>query len=404
MRRRALPGGSVQVLRQTTVALSIGFTAILACMLGSIYIGFQHLELTRGAWQRDAFFREKVRSAFLMREAVRERSFHLTFATSMDDFFDRDEQRQAYDAKAVSFLLARDKLVDFHMTLAEKTAMDALIKRIGELRPSIDNAMDLVVESGNNAQALHQMRIALDGQVGVIEEINDFINVVEAESKHEALVAAREISETQRNMLILSGCAVALAAIIGIMVILRESRNTRRLRCHRDELAALSTTDALTGIANRRRFDEFLGVEWARAMRSQRPLSLIMIDIDHFKNFNDEYGHAAGDACLSTVAQAMLGVIVRSTDLLARYGGEEFACVLPETDAAQAHRIAEKLRKAVTALNCKHEKSSAAEHVTVSIGIVTHKPQPGDELARVFESADANLYQAKEQGRNRVIA
>ena len=146
MRRRALPGGSVQVLRQTTVALSIGFTAILACMLGSIYIGFQHLELTRGAWQRDAFFREKVRSAFLMREAVRERSFHLTFATSMDDFFDRDEQRQAYDAKAVSFLLARDKLVDFHMTLAEKTAMDALIKRIGELRPSIDNAMDLVVD------------------------------------------------------------------------------------------------------------------------------------------------------------------------------------------------------------------------------------------------------------------
>jgi len=183
----------VQILRHTTVALSIGFAAILACMLGSIYIGFQHLELTRGAWQRDAFFREKVRSAFLMREAVRERSFHLTFATTMDDFFDRDEQRQAYDAKAVSFLLARDKLVDYHMTLAEKTAMDALLKRIGELRPSIDNAMALVVESGNNDQALHQMRVALDGQVGVIEEINDFIKVVEAESQHEAQVAAREI-------------------------------------------------------------------------------------------------------------------------------------------------------------------------------------------------------------------
>jgi len=154
-----------------------------------------------------------------------------------------------------------------------------------------------------------------------------------------------------------SGWAVALAAVIGVMVILRESRNTRRVRSHRDELAALSTTDALTGIANRRRFDEFLGVEWARAMRSQRPLSLIMIDIDHFKNFNDEYGHAAGDACLSAVAQAMCGVVVRSTDLLARYGGEEFACVLPETDDEQAHRIAEKLRKAVNDLNCKHEKA-----------------------------------------------
>jgi len=382
----------------------IGFGAILACMLGSIYIGFQHLEHTRNAWQRDALFREKVRSAFLMREAIRERSFHLTFATTMDDFFDRDEQRQLYDAKAVNFLLARDKLIETNITPMERNAMDVVIRRIAELRPSIDHAMALVVESGDNKEALHQMRIALDGQVGVIQEINDFIKVVEAESKLEAQTAAREIAVTQRNMLILSGCAVTLAAIIGIMVILREASNTRRLRHHRDELAALSATDALTCLANRRRFDEFLSMEWARAMRSRTSISLIMIDIDHFKNFNDEYGHAAGDRCLRDVSEAMCTVIVRATDLLARYGGEEFACVLPETRAEHAQAIAEKLRTSVVTLSRKHEKSSAADHVTVSVGVATLQPAPGDDIEELFELADSNLYRAKEQGRNRVVS
>lgn len=276
-------GGSVQIFRHTTAALALGFGAILACMLASIYIGFQHLDQTRDAWQRDALFREKVRAAFLMREAIRERSFHLTFATSMSDYFDRDEQREIYNFKAVNFMVARDKLIELHMTSLEKTAMDDLMQRIGELRPSIDQAMALVVENGNTFKALHQMTVALSGQAGVIEEINDFIKVVEEQSRLEAISATREISDTQRNMLILSGCAVALAAIIGIMVLIREARQMRRLHRHRDELAQLSTTDALTNIANRRRFDEFLEFEWARALRSKSSLSMILMDIDHLK-------------------------------------------------------------------------------------------------------------------------
>ncbi len=394
----------MHIFRQTTVALSIGFGAILACMLGSIYIGFEHLDQTRGAWQRDALFREKVRAAFLLREAVRERSFHLTFATTMDDFFDRDEQRELYNAKAVSFLQAREKLIDLRMTPPEKKAMDALIERIAVLRPGIDQAMDLVVESGNNHFALHQMRLALDGQSGVVEEINDFIKVVEAESAQEALRAAQAISDTQRNMLYLSGSAVALAALIGILVTMREAQNNRRLRRHRDELAALSTTDGLTGIPNRRRLDQFMDMEWSRAIRSETPLSIILMDIDHFKNYNDAYGHGAGDECLIKVAHAMSTVIVRSTDLLARYGGEEFACILPSTELERAVEIAERLCAAVSGMKIPHDQSSAADHVTISVGVMTANPVPGDDLADAFEIADNNLYQAKEQGRNRVIS
>jgi len=372
-------------------------------MLGSIYIGIQHLDQTRDAWQRDALFREKVRAAFLMREAIRERSFHLTFATSMDDFFDRDEQREIYDAKAVSFLLARDAMVALRMTPPEKVAMEGLLARIVKVRPVIDTAMSLVVESGNNDQALHQMRVALDGQASILEELNRFIRIVEEESQDEAQKATRALSATQRNMLILSGCAVALAAIIGVMVTIREARNLRRLRRHRDELAQLSTTDALTHLTNRRGFDDFLDIEWARAMRSGTSISLVLIDIDHFKNYNDAYGHAAGDTCLAEVAGVMAGVIVRVTDLLARYGGEEFACILPETEAGPALKIAEKLRAQVAAMEIEHEHSTAASHVTISIGVVTMTPKPSDDVARFFEIADENLYQAKELGRNRVV-
>ncbi|MCW8914641.1 MAG: GGDEF domain-containing protein [Magnetovibrio sp.] len=394
----------MHIFRQTTVALSIGFGAILACMLGSIYIGFEHLDQTRGAWQRDALFREKVRAAFLLREAIRERSFHLTFATTMDDFFDRDEQRELYSSKAVSFLQARGKLIELRMTGPEKKAMGSLIARIVELRPRIDRAMDLVVESGNNEFALNQMRIALDGQSGVVKEINDFIKVVEAESAREAELAALAISKTQRNMLYLSGSAVALAALIGLLVTIREARNTRRLRRHRDELAALSTTDGLTGIANRRRLDQFMDMEWSRSIRSNTPVSIILMDIDHFKNYNDAYGHGAGDECLIKVAHAMSGVIVRSTDLLARYGGEEFACILPSTELNRAVEIAERLCAAVSKMEIPHEHSTAADHVTISIGVMATTPCPGDDLADAFEVADNNLYQAKEQGRNRVIS
>jgi len=393
----------VHIFRHTTAALSIGFCAILACMLGSIFIGFEHLDQTRQAWQRDALFREKVRAAFLMREAIRERSFQLTLATSMEDYFDRDEQRQIYNAQAVNFLEARNKLVELRMTLPEQNAMDLLLVRIQQLRPSIDNAMDLVVEYGNTYEALKQMTVALNGQAGVLHEINAFITVVEAESKREALTATRKISETQLNMLILSGCAVALAAIIGIMVVIREARNLRRLRHHRDELAQLSSTDALTGLANRRRFDEFLKHEWSRAVRTHGALSLIVLDIDHFKNYNDAYGHAAGDKCLAQVAKAMGDVVVRSTDLLARYGGEEFACVLPDTDGEAAFLVGEKLRRAVSQLALSHAHSHVADCVTVSVGVSSIEPKPRDDIKRLFDVADRNLYEAKEQGRNRVV-
>ena len=167
-------------------------------------------------------------------------------------------------------------------------------------------------------------------------------------------------------------------------------------------LERLANIDGLTELANRRRFDEMYSLEWQRARRSGRPLSLALLDIDAFKQFNDRYGHPAGDRALRSVARVAGAAMRRPGDLAARYGGEELLLLMPETDALDARRIAEAVREAVTALNIPHEASSAAPLVTVSIGGATLDPDSDEQQAELFEVADAQLYRAKQGGRNQV--
>lgn len=169
------------------------------------------------------------------------------------------------------------------------------------------------------------------------------------------------------------------------------------------ELERLSSQDCLTGIANRRIFDEFTRKEWARAARDNTPLSLILIDIDHFKDYNDNYGHQGGDDCLRQVAQKLIGTVKRPSDLVARYGGEEFAVVMPGTDLEGAKRIAAILCEGVASMKLKlpHAHSSSADHVTVSLGVASMMPSSADgSPEQLVEKADEALYRAKKNGRN----
>lgn len=170
------------------------------------------------------------------------------------------------------------------------------------------------------------------------------------------------------------------------------------------ELRRLSNLDGLTGLANRRYFDEYLGAEWQRAMREQRDIALMMVDVDHFKRYNDTYGHLAGDGALKQVAQALQGAADRSTDLAARYGGEEFSLVMPNTSLGGARLIGEKLRRAVAALAVEHKASTTGDILSVSIGAATMVPQQGTTFTALVDAADRNLYAAKHQGRNQVVA
>ena len=181
-------------------------------------------------------------------------------------------------------------------------------------------------------------------------------------------------------------------------------RNHLLLKRQADLLRALSFIDGLTGIANRRRFDEVLLREWRRCARSHLPLSLIMLDVDHFKAYNDHYGHQAGDECLRSVATLLDEQMKRPGDLVARYGGEEFICLLPETDVDGATSVAERLREAVVGQQLPHALSPVGGHVTISLGVASAMPlgeAPPDGLTQL---ADRLLYEAKRAGRNRVCS
>lgn len=168
------------------------------------------------------------------------------------------------------------------------------------------------------------------------------------------------------------------------------------------ELEHISTIDVLTGVSNRRSFETTIQTEWERAIRRNIPLSLIMIDIDHFKAFNDYYGHQVGDKCIRQVAKSIASSVRRPGDFVARYGGEEFVVILPETDKEGAFTVAERIRNSVEALAIKHGSSCVFEYVTISLGISTLFPEKYHSAEELIRRADRSLFQAKYFGRNRV--
>jgi len=179
-------------------------------------------------------------------------------------------------------------------------------------------------------------------------------------------------------------------------------RNHLELKRHRDTLERMARLDGLTGVANRRTFDDLMLREWKRLARAGVPLAVIMIDVDHFKQYNDTYGHGAGDICLQRVTKAAEGALQRPADIVARYGGEEFVALLPETALEGALAVAEGIRAAVVTLAIAHKGSKAAAHVTVSLGVAAMVPDADKPPSVLLEAADAQLYAAKADGRNRV--
>jgi diguanylate cyclase (GGDEF)-like protein len=221
---------------------------------------------------------------------------------------------------------------------------------------------------------------------------------------------------------------VATGCVLAVLLIESSSLYSRLIDTHRSDreksakLEQLSATDALTGIANRRAFEQALDQEWRRTMRHASPLCLLMIDVDYFKRFNDTYGHPAGDECLRSVANVLANNARRAGELAARYGGEEFAVLLPLVDAEEAHKLAERICSEVRRLGMPHEGSEVAGHVTISVGVASvsmisgsQRGAPSDRpearagvsrpaSAVLVELADEALYAAKAGGRNRAVS
>jgi diguanylate cyclase (GGDEF)-like protein len=214
-------------------------------------------------------------------------------------------------------------------------------------------------------------------------------------------LAARLIMHGDRTHIILGATTVILAGMM-----LRSARDFSRVFQDsgrlRARLAELAERDELTGLANRRCFDQAFEREWRAAARHGRSLAVMIIDVDHFKLYNDRYGHVAGDRCLAQVAAALNDGVARPADLVARMGGEEFVILLPDSTADGAFRVAERVRELVRGQRIPHGASPIGEAVTVSVGVASGVPRPGSDRVALLEQADRALYIAKDRGRDRV--
>jgi diguanylate cyclase (GGDEF)-like protein len=198
-----------------------------------------------------------------------------------------------------------------------------------------------------------------------------------------------------------AGAVDFISKPFNVAVVRARVRTQLTIKRQADAMRELTLTDALTGVANRRSFNEAMDNEWRRCARSATPMAVIMIDIDHFKNYNDAYGHQAGDVCLQQVSAAMKRCAGRPPDLLARYGGEEFIILLPQVGQQGAEVVAERILEEVRQLRIPHSASSAGSEVTVSMGVATALPDENQDPSTLIRAADALLYRAKESGRNR---
>lgn len=179
-------------------------------------------------------------------------------------------------------------------------------------------------------------------------------------------------------------------------------KEVERRKQAEERLKRISTLDGLTGISNRRHFDEFFAQEWKRGAREQYSIALILLDIDFFKRYNDTYGHQAGDDCLVKVSQIMNGAVHRPSDLCARYGGEEFTIILPNTQMNSARKLAKTIRLKIEATQIEHSSSDVSQYVTASLGVSAKVPKANSSYNSLIQAADKALYQAKHCGRNQI--
>jgi len=282
-----------------------------------------------------------------------------------------------------------------HEVVIVKNGQEA-VEQFSHERPDLV-LMDMIMPVMDGIEAAKEIRV-------LCEQEQDWVPIVFLSAMTESKDIVRAIDAGGDDYLTKPVEAVVLNAKLRAMERIADMR--QQLQKANRELRMMAVKDGLTGIANRRYFDEVMSKELKRAIRSKTSLSLVMCDIDYFKPYNDNYGHQSGDDCLKYVARTIAKTLKRPGDVVARYGGEEFGIILPETDIDGAQSIAENVRGAIEQLNLSHQYSSIAKHITISSGVATILPTTSDDIQKsvksLIKTADKGLYLAKGQGRNQV--
>jgi len=307
---------------------------------------------------------------------------------------------QAMIGEAVRRGLAQEDNIDFHFCADPHEAVAQAVR----IKPTVI-LQDLIMPGLDGLTLVREYRA---------NPATQDIPIIVLSTKEDPLVKSAAFAAGANDYLVKLPDNIELVARIryhsrSYMTLLQRDEAYRALRVSQQQLLdtnlvlqRLMNSDGLTGLSNRRHFDEYLELEWRRAMREQSQLSLLMVDVDYFKSFNDTFGHLAGDEALRQVAEAIRSCCARPSDLPARYGGEEFALVLPNTSPGGARLLAEKLRQTVEAARIAHIMPEQDSVLSVSIGLATQTPGIGSHCRQLISAADNALYQAKNGGRNRV--
>ena len=324
------------------------------------------------------------------------------------DDFKRDENAamvllvddQAMIGEAVRRGLSNEENIDFHFCSDPHQAIAQAVR----IKPTVI-LQDLVMPGLDGLSLVREYRS---------HPATRDIPIIVLSTKEDPLVKSAAFAAGANDYLVKLPDNIELVARIryhsrSYMMLLQRDAAYRALRVSQQQLLdtnlvlqRLMNSDGLTGLSNHRHFDEYLELEWRRALRDQSQVSLLMIDVDYFKSYNDNLGHLEGDEALRKVATAIRDACSRPSDLPARYGGEEFALVLPSTSPGGARLMAEKLRQSVVALNIPHTTPDGGANLTVSVGVATVTPQQGSDCRQLISAADKGLYIAKHNGRNRV--
>ena len=297
-----------------------------------------------------------------------------------------------------------------YQTLLESTKaipwkIDWKTMQFAYIGPQIETLLGWQQASWKNADDWAQRMHPEDREKTVNFCVSQSLAGVDHEADYRAMTTSGEYVWIRDVVHVVRNVAGEVESLIGFMFDISERKKTETaLQDLQTKLEEMSFKDGLTGVANRRMLDSVLEQEWTNARRNNQPLSLVMLDIDCFKQYNDFYGHLQGDDCLIRVAQALNGAATRGRDFFARFGGEEFVLVLPETDADAAHKIAERCRSLIFKQQIPHAASPVSQLLTVSLGVGSIVPAHKDDLKTFFEEVDRRLYRAKQAGRNRIVA
>lgn len=308
---------------------------------------------------------------------------------------------QAMIGEAIRRSLSDEANIDFHFCADPQQAINQAMR----IKPTVI-LQDLIMPGLDGLSLVREYRN---------HPATQDIPIIVLSTKEDPLIKSAAFAAGANDYLVKLPDTIELVARIryhskSYLTLLQRDEAYRALRVSQQQLLdtnlvlqRLMNSDGLTALSNRRHFDEYLELEWRRAMRDKTQLSLLMIDVDYFKSYNDNFGHLAGDEALRRVADAIRHSSNRSSDLPARYGGEEFALVLPNTSPGGARLVAEKLRQTIAALNIPHIAPRADACLTVSIGLSTLTPQQGHHCRELILAADKGLYTAKHNGRNQVV-